>query len=136
MSAPHGMTYTRLSGGIHVYRFSNNRRETVDAWFNQSHQNDLDAAARNEPVAHLLDLRGVWMTPYAMARALQNARRTPEALKESTAVIAGDNFLTGMIEGLVRQFPAAVQLSTRVFRTEKAAQTWLEQRQQDFTASA
>jgi hypothetical protein len=129
-----GMSYSRSENGIHVYRFRDNRRESVDGWFEQSHKNDMEAAARSEPVSHMLDLRGNWITPYALARALQNARRTPPGLKESTAVIAGDTFVVGMIQSLMRQFPSAVQLSTRVFRTEEPALTWLLQRQQEFRA--
>lgn len=125
-----GMRYYQRVDGIHVYSFTDSRRETVDALLTQGHQNDLDAHSRNEHMRALVDGRGVWMTPYAIATLLKTAQQTPPGLKESTAVVLNDNFVTGVLVGVLHKLPRSVQANVRLFTSEAEALAWLNLRQE------
>jgi hypothetical protein len=125
-----GMRYYQRHDGIHVYSFTDSRRETVDALLAQGRKNDLDAHSKNEHMRALVDGRGVWMTPYAIASLLKSAQHTPPGLKESTAVVLNDNFMTGVLIGVLHKLPRSVQANVHLFTSEADALTWLDMRKE------
>jgi hypothetical protein len=131
-----GMRYYQQQDGIHVYSFTDSRRETVDALIAQGRKNDLDAHSKNEHMRALVNARGIWMTPYGIATLLKSAQHTPLGLKESTAVVLNDTFMTGVLIGLLQKLPRSVQANVRLFTSEADALAWLDAREEQLNVHA
>jgi hypothetical protein len=125
-----GMLYQQREDGIHVFRFSDSKRATADAWATRSHQNDVDAAARNEHLSALLDIRGIWLTPYIISTVVRTAYLTPVGLQESIAVVVSDNLMLGLLAGVIRKLPQTAVSSSRLFINEDEALAWLIERRE------
>lgn len=113
--------------GLIIYRFTNILRDTVDQWAQHSHAQDLKAAAENRPLARLLDVRKAgYPTPYAIGKALEISRMTPENLQEVLAILTSDRIGTRMFSSVMRHMPSRLQQSTAVFvEDETLAVDWL-----------
>ena|SRR5688572_6412411 len=130
-----GMMYYRQENGILVYRFQDNRRETVDAWIEQAYQDELDIHAAGGGIAcMLLDLGGNQITPYAIVRVVKAADLTPPGLQEWTAILSGNSFAMRLVQSVMVKFPATLRSNVRVFNQEAEALAWLEQKQHEFEA--
>ncbi len=127
-----GMTFYRQDNGILVYRFLDNRRETIDAWIEQALQDELAIHAEGGDACLLLDIRGQWVTPYALTKVMQTLNLTPPGLQEWVAILTGDSFAGRVMARLMHRFPTSVRESTRLFQTEEPALRWLEQKQQEY----
>src|SRR5688572_19540936 len=100
----------------------------------QAYQYEVTAHGEGSSACFLVDLRGQWVTPYAIVRLIQTSNTMPPGLEEWIAILGGDNFAVRMLETTLRKFPASVRLSVRVFLDEALALDWLEQKQREFIA--
>lgn len=134
-----GLTYYQREDAIHIYRFADFRLETVDAWAQIVVPKNQAAFQSGEHIRSIYDIRQHILSLYAMKVTLQVSRQTPLELRESVAVLAGDNFARRVVENLLRRLEAQIQAqgnrdlwqkwhATRVFTTEGEALEWLADR--------
>lgn len=125
----HGFLYQIRADGIVVYRLTNLDRETVDAFVAFTHEIDMKALETDSHSRCLLDVTALSMpTPYAAKRIQDSISRTPDALRESYAIITPTNLVYSFVRSVLNRLPQSETNSIRLFRDEARAVTWLNER--------
>lgn len=122
----YGLSYQN-SEGIHVYRFSDVQRQTLDVWAELIRQHDAQAVENGQHVRSLHDLRGYWVTPYMLAKCLEIISNNSPDLRESVAIL-GNHVAGSFFRASMRRFPSSVLPSMQFFSQETMALMWLNQR--------
>jgi hypothetical protein len=128
-----GLSYCIRDDGIHVFRFNDSRRETVDAWARISRENDLRYTASGEHLRTLFDVGEQWFTPYSLSTIVRMVNTTPKDLLESVAVMAGRNTLLSMVRSIVARLPQNPKQVISIFTAEEDAIRWLIARHQQLS---
>lgn len=127
----HGLLYEYLTEGIHVYKFTDLHRQTIDIWADLGRQHDLEALAAGKHIRSIHDFRGHWVTPYLLAKSLEVAALNDSLLRESVAVL-GNQTASAFFQSAIRHFPSESLPNIRFFSREEAAFTWLRRRVEQF----
>lgn len=124
-----GFSYEIRDDGVIVYHLADLRRETVDAFVEISHNFDVEAFEAGRHSRCLLDISELsFPTPYAAKRIQQNTEATPDGLKESYAVLTPTSAIYTFARTLISRLPGAKTRSIRLFRDEREAFAWLDER--------
>lgn len=127
MSEESRFHYSLAEDGVHVFRFDDVTRASIDAWHDVVSQIDAEGEKHSSHIRYLYDLRKVMPTPYAIAQASKLSTMVPSNVRQSIAVLSGNSVTTNLFGGLVRRLMGSNERSIRFFNTEEDAMAWLEQ---------
>lgn len=122
-----GLIYDYHPEGIHIYRFRDIRRQTIDAWITLGVRHDEEALKQGLHIRSLLDFQGHWVTPYLAARTLEVTKSNSPDLRESVAVL-GNKTASAFFQATMRRLPSSIQPNVQFFSQESMAMEWLRLR--------
>lgn len=129
ISQSNGFSYQIREDGIVVYRLTNLDRETVDAFVAFTHEIDMKALETDCHSRCLLDVTALSLpTPYAVKRIQDSIRSTPDALRESYAIITPTTMIYSFVRSVLNRLPQSETNSLRLFRDEAEAVAWPDER--------
>ena|SRR5690349_6960080 len=130
LSQSAGLTIELYADGFLIFRIRDVTRNTADAVFDAYQKYDREAYEAGLSRRTLVDMRGAgWPTPYAVKRMIQASKETPAGLRESTAVLVGnDRMALRLMERLLSRLTRQSQQSARLFTSEEEAIRWLRGR--------
>ncbi len=123
-----GFIYHQRSDDIVVYKFVKMTRKIVDYYAKCSEYNDARILAEDGHSQVMYDGRGVFPTPYFISTVIRLAKETPRELKESLAIVTGDNLTTSVIRTLIKKLDPKIQNEVLFFKNEEDAIRWLHKR--------
>ena len=123
-----GFSYSRRNDGIHVFRFVDNRRETVDAWSKTLLELERETLRNHEHIRCMYYIQRIWLTPYVIKTAIRTARLGSDYIKSSSAILVADRFGSALFQTLLRQLPVQALQARQIFTNEDDAVKWLDER--------
>ncbi|MCA9881963.1 MAG: hypothetical protein H6670_00185 [Anaerolineaceae bacterium] len=124
-----GLTFYVRADGTEIYIFEDTRSDTMNAWSQIATERDLLASAEQRHLVCLYDLRGCSFGPYAALRTYETVQQTPASIRQSVAVITGDNAITRTLQSIIRRLTKPnLQQSILLFNDNASAEDWLNQR--------
>ena len=128
-----GLIYYQRPDEIVVYKFTKMTRKLIDTYALCSEYNDARILAENGHSRVLYDGRGMFPTPYFISTVIRLAKETPRELKESIAIVTGDNLTTSVMRTVIKKLDPKLQNAILFFKNEEDALRWLNKRHAEMT---
>lgn len=126
------MMYFRHEDYLHIFRFRDSRRETVDAWQRILRELVDLYTPTGGHLCSLYDIRGLWLTPYAVKTALEISQAAPKVMFISMVMLVNDSLGISLAQSLLNRLAHHKLKARRIMTDEAAALEWLAARHRQF----
>lgn len=131
-TTPTGFDYLIREDGINVFRLSDLRRESVDAFFEANLKLGTEAILAGRHARSLIDVSTLVMpTPYAIKKFQELVTKRPSGGRSSVAILtpAGPAYTFGRT--ILSRISTSHKAHLQLFNSEEAAFGWLDERLQE-----
>ncbi|MBX3066859.1 MAG: hypothetical protein KF726_28015 [Anaerolineae bacterium] len=123
-----GITSYWRSDGIFVIKVADATRPTADVLRDTLINFDQEGWEQQRHNLSLVDIRGIFPTPYATQRVMEASDKTPPDLRESQAILVDRTALFQLVRMLIGKLTPKSREVTHIFFAEAEAIHWLYQR--------
>lgn len=124
-----GFTYEVLDDGIKIYRLTDLKRDTVDAFFEMNLSMGLATMREGHHNRSILDVSTLLMpTPYAAKRFQKLATLRPKDGRSSVAILTPSRQLNMFVRTMLNHVPQNNKSHIRLCSSEEEAIAWLDER--------
>lgn len=124
-----GFTYEVRDDGIKIYRLTDLKRDTVEAFFEINLSMGLTTMREGHHNRSILDVSTLLMpTPYAAKRFQKLAALRPKDSRSSVAILTPSRQLYMFVRTMLSRVPQNNKSHIRLFSSEEEALAWLDER--------
>ena len=124
-----GFTYEVRDDGIKIYRLTDLKRDTVEAFFEINLSMGLTTMREGHHNRSILDVSTLLMpTPYAAKRFQKLAALRPKDSRSSVAILTPSRQLYMFVRTMLSRVPQNNKSHIRLFSSQEEALAWLDER--------